>query len=463
MFAPGDSVVVGVSGGADSVALLHVLTKLRVMLSLGDIIPAHVNHNLRGKESDGDEAFVKGLCDNLKLPLVTYQANVKALADEKNLGIEAAGRLLRYSFFEKVRASSGAQKIAVGHNRDDVAETVMMNLCRGSGLKGLCGIPPVNGVITRPLINAPRDLIEKYLNIVKISYVTDASNYSDEYTRNRIRNKLMPVLASCTANNVSEIIARNASWLSADEEFIESAAQAAYETCVLPSDAILLDAIKLSELPEALSRRVVRHAIAKARGNDYTDISAVHVQAAICLAQGHSGRETHLPGVVVKKEYDSLVFAPRSPAIATLGQGFCYSLEVGGSVYVPELRKTLTISCAAPEKSRLGGKKPILYCTKAFEYGNVKEVSFTLRTRRPGDRIAIGANMTKKLQDYFTDTKIPASQRDSIPLLAVGSDILWILHDDRVSAKYKPVTTCETNRETAGQLIWVSLWEDFYE
>jgi len=449
MFAPGDSVVIGISGGADSVALLHVLLELRGALSLGEIIPVHVNHNLRGQESDGDEAFVGKLCDELNLPLVTYQANVKALANEKKLGIEAAGRILRYSFFEGVRIAFGAQKIAVGHNRDDSAETVIMNLCRGSGLKGLCGIPPVNGNIVRPLIDTPRVAIEKYLDSAKISYITDASNYSDDYTRNRIRNKLMPLLATSTTDNVSEIIARNASWLSAEEKFIESAAQRAFDECMIAEG---LDIVKLSAQPEALSRRIVRHAIGKARYNDYTDISAAHVQAALNLAQGHSGREIHLPGVIVKKEYNTLIFAPHSPENL---QGFCYPLEINTSIHVQELGKTLTISRVTPEKSEPDLKKPILYCTKAFEYGNVKEGSFALRTRRPGDRIAVGLNMTKKLQDYFTDTKIPASQRDSIPLLAVGSEILWILHDDRVSAKYKP----EVNHNEVGTLIWVSLWE----
>jgi len=512
MLTPGDSVIIGLSGGADSVALLHILLELRDELKLSEIIPVHINHNLRGDESASDESFVSELCADLNLPLATYQADVKALADVKNLGIEESGRILRYAFMDGARIAFNAQKIAVGHNQDDNAETVLMNLCRGSGLKGLCGIPPLNGNIVRPLIETSRAQIEKYLQVKKIPFITDASNNSNEYTRNRVRHNVIPVLETNINPNASVVIARNATWLKADEDYLESIARKALEDLdvfdktdessaiisstgdldvlvttdaspvksSLSSDLDVFDTTganpakisiaRLLALPEAIARRVIRYAIGRAKGgksgdnsdgnhsnsHDLTDISAAHIMAVLSLAQGNSGREIHLPGLVVKKEYDALIFvqssAPSGTSSATESIGFCYPLEPDSSIYIPELGKTISLSREAPSP-----ETPNLYCTKAFEYDIVDMTNsqLNIRTRQKGDRITFEAGdksgwFTKKLQDYFTDAKIPASQRDGISLLAIGNDILWIISQNRVNAKYTPKT---------GNLIWISLWE----
>ncbi|MCL2217689.1 MAG: tRNA lysidine(34) synthetase TilS [Defluviitaleaceae bacterium] len=474
MFTPGDGIIVGLSGGADSVALLRVLLALSEELELGEIIPVHVNHNLRGEESVGDEKFASELCAGLNLPLKIYQADVKTFAAEKKLGIEEAGRILRYSFMEEARVNFNAQKIAVGHHQDDNAETVLMNLCRGSGLRGLCGIPPVNGNIVRPLIETPRLEIEKYLRDAKAPYVTDSSNSSQEYARNRIRHEIIPMLQAHANSNVAVTIARNAAWLKADEDFLEATAKKILDD--LDKGFLSLDSTGLVELPEAISRRVIRLAIAQAKGagaglhsggsilaghRHLADISSAHVMAVLSLAKGHSGREVHIPGLVVKKEYSKLNFAAAKKASpsaesAAKGCGFCHLLKPDSSIYIPEIGKTLTLTSVPPDFAHPpDSKMPILYCTKAFKYDMVDMNNSYIRTRRPGDSIVLGNathRFTKKLQDYFTDAKIPASLRDSVPLLASGSDILWIIDIDRVSEKYKPGTN-------PGELIWVTVWE----
>ncbi|MDR0272908.1 MAG: tRNA lysidine(34) synthetase TilS, partial [Clostridiales bacterium] len=182
MLLRGDSVVVGLSGGADSVALACVLRELGAK-----VFAAHVNHNLRGVDSDADEAFVKGLCRKLGVDLKVFSVDVKKYAEEKKIGIEEAARIIRYEFLELARAEFGAEKIAVGHNSDDNAETVLMNLCRGSGLRGLGGIAPVNGAVIRPLIETSRNEIEEYLRNKKIEFIMDESNKSNDFTRNRVR------------------------------------------------------------------------------------------------------------------------------------------------------------------------------------------------------------------------------------------------------------------------------------
>ena len=492
MLAPGDNVLVGLSGGADSVALLYVLLELAEELGLGVISALHVNHNLRGAESDRDEAFVRGLATKLGVALTVKQAPVKELAKEKGLGLEEAGRELRYGYFyewcsfhssQSNKKSNGEksspfencsfltnQKIALGHNQNDTAETVIMNLCRGTGLKGLCGIPPVNDAVIRPLIETPRDEIEEYLNRHGILYITDETNAFDDYTRNRVRNLIIPALKDHVNTQAETIISRNANWLRADEEFLEDAAQEALADCLLPDIAVSVSIDKLTSLPLALSRRVIRLAISQARRDKkLTDITAVHITSVLDLAAGQTGREIHLPSLIAAKSYDRLIFTknhdipskkmdtlPSETILADYAQN---SREIAPSKpihYLPNSNKAIALSHYPPDSSSPPDPLlPILYCTKSFEC-DIVTFPLILRSRRPGDRIIFqretGELFTKKLQDYFTDKKTPKHQRNTIPLLAHGSDILWIMDkDNRTNAKYQA-------KDNKNQ-IWVSLWE----
>jgi tRNA(Ile)-lysidine synthase len=408
MLQSAESVVVGLSGGADSVCLLHFFLENRVFA-------CHVNHNLRGAESDADEKFVRELCATLGVPLKVYQASFEKFSEE-------AARNARYEFLEKARAEFNADRIAVAHNADDNAETVLMNLCRGAGLAGLGGIPPTNGRIIRPLLETSRAEIEEYLREKKIKYLTDSSNLANDFTRNRVRNIVLPMLEKEINSNVKEIITKNAELIRDDNDFLEKTAAEAFASC---AEKNRLNIAKLTALPPAICRRVIRRAIAEACG-DLKDITSAHIAAVQKLSRAQTGREIHLPSVIVAREYEHLYFfAP------TQSKKFFYELKENSPIFIPEIKKTVSLFLAAPQT----------HCTKAFSYDKIT-TPLVLRTRMDGDKITFkdagGKMFTKKLQDYFTDEKIPRSRRDSVPLLASGYEILWIMDDkNRTNAAYE--------------------------
>lgn len=462
MLSCGDSIIVGLSGGADSVALLHVLMQLQAELNIAQIFAVHINHGLRGKAAINDENFVRYLCGKLQTPLKIYRTDVRGYAEKNRVSIEEAGRNLRYFYLEEACHVFGAVnvKIATGHHQNDNAETILMNLARGAGLRGLCGIPPVNGKIIRPLLDISREEIEKYVADNSLSYVTDATNLSNEYTRNRIRHEVLPAIEGAVNPGAVQTISKNAVWLRADEEYLEAAAQQAFDSLIISSGycdsplQIVLNSNTLAGLHPSISRRVIRIAIARARpsGGYLSNITAGHVQAILDLAQMMSGKEVHIPGLVVYKEYSNIIITTATPP-KEFGE---YALPIPTVADIPELNMTISVSDTIPDKLQPPNpKKPNLYCTKAFECGIVKE-TLVLRSRRPGDKIVLKAKrpFTKKLQDYFTDAKIPKHKRDTIPVLACGSDILWIMDEKNpVSAKYSPT-------ESIKNPVWVSLWSE---
>ena len=432
-----EKIVVGVSGGADSVALLFFLREER---GAENIFAAHVNHNLRGDESIRDENFVRELCEKIGVALKIFHVNVKKFAETCNFGIEEAARKLRYDALEKARVEFCAQKIAVGHNADDNAETVLMNLCRGSGLKGLCGIPPENGKIIRPFLSKSRAEIEEFLRARQIEFIHDSSNFSDDFMRNRVRNIIFPMLEREINPNVRSAIARTAEILRDDEDFLAQSAQRAVifeelsqkkraeravvfeelsqqnnrrpeneiscEENIFPCEEknISCDAKTLSAAHPAMQKRAIRAAIERVRG-DLRDITYAHVVAVLQLANAHSGREIHLPGLVVSKEYEKILFRKNfSPQ-----QKYFHNFKIKISETPPNFDAE--------------------HCTKAFAYDKITQ-EIILRTRKNGDKISFlhGEKFfTKKLQDFFTDKKIPKSERENIPLVAHGNEILWIL------------------------------------
>ncbi|MCL2048680.1 MAG: tRNA lysidine(34) synthetase TilS [Defluviitaleaceae bacterium] len=510
-------IVVGISGGADSVALLHILHS-----DGNDVAAVHVNHNLRGAESDGDEAFVRALCERLGVPLRVVSVNVRRLAEQYKLGVEEAARKLRYEALETARRELNAEKIAVGHTADDNAETVIMNLCRGAGLKGLCGIPPENGRIIRPLLKKSRAEIEEYLLLHGLEYIHDTSNFSNEFLRNRIRNIIMPALEKEVGANVKAIIAKNTELLRDDEDFLSAAAFAAsgelgklgalplLSECfvdVLRSTQninlvgisprsldteceantqqaqeqeqeqaqeqtqgqeqeqaqpkITLDIQKLNLLHPAIKKRVIRIALEKIRTEELYDISAAHILAVLGLAKAQSGREIHLPSAIVAKEYDKLIFTALPHQVGYCRAGACPSRgmhatagQAGsacGIIQENHLDNALLPACPSPTKNLANAPIPVPnlsakhinhllkenfsprgYCTKAFDCDKIHGEVF-LRTRLCGDKITLrsgsGQLFTQKLQDFFTNKKVPKSERDNIPLLAYGSDILWFFWD----------------------------------
>jgi len=450
MFDSNDSVVVGLSGGADSVALLYVLLEMQLINKLKNIFAVHINHNLRDEEANKDENFTKELCEKLGIPLKIFSENVKELAKKENIGIEEAGRNIRYARMEEARFFFNANKIATGHHSDDVAETVLMNLCRGSGLKGLCGIPPTQKNIIRPLIEVSRKEIEEFLNKQQILFITDSSNLSLDYTRNRVRQNIIPSLETDVNSNASKNIARNVMLLRQEDEFLDKLALEALIECSTSTPEKLL-ICKLLNLPDVLLRRVIRHAILNLN-KSVIDISMVHIEAVIGLLHSKTGKEIHLPHVIVYRVNNHIIFSPASPTSPKkiIPQKYCYKINVNEWAYIKEIGLTVFFSTNEPTNTP-NIQTSNIYCTNAFNYDKVGEYIY-LRTRRPGDKITLGGvtPFTKKIKDYFIDSKLPRTKRDIIPLCAVDCEILWILDKhNRTNVNYQP---------HGSRQCWISLW-----
>ncbi|MCL2190124.1 MAG: hypoxanthine phosphoribosyltransferase [Defluviitaleaceae bacterium] len=410
MLSQNDGIIIGLSGGADSVALLALLRGLRTEYALS-LYAVHVNHGLRGAAAQSDEAFVRGLCEAWEIPLRVVQVNIRDEVARGKISIEEAGRRKRYDAFYEGLEKINGQKIAVGHNKDDNAETVVMNLCRGAGLRGLSGIAPVSGQIIRPLIETPRAEIEAYLMKQGIKFVQDISNAGYDYTRNRIRHIVLPALEKHVNTNAAVNITRNLPFLRADADFLEEAARNAYAECLQDKNALHIPA--LLNQPVALQYRIIREAIYHARityqidAEDFTDIHAIHITDALNLANGRTGSEAHLPSLIVRREYAVLRFLPASKNDDKNAEntGFCYPLVPNVPRFVPEINKTIALQVYTQVEAcdMLSG--------------------LCVRTRQKGDKIS----RTKKLQDYFVNEKVPRHVRDSIALVAAGSQVLWIL------------------------------------
>ena len=435
MLSPGDHVLITVSGGADSVALLYGLLELKNVLSLTFSV-CHINHNLRGKEAQKDAGFVKNLCLKLGIPLFSYSAKI----DSDNLSLEEAARQVRYSFFRKAAKECGAKKIATGHSQNDNAETLLLRLCRGTGLTGLCGIPPVrkDGGFTfiRPLIETARADIEDYLDVRAIPYRTDQSNFDRTFYRNRVRLDILPDLEEINPQVISNL-AKSAELLREDEKVLEYLTTEALKRCFCENR---LHIKTLLEYPRPLQKRIIRAAIkaAKAAFCGLKDISYAHIAQIESLLTSQTGKITFLPGGLrIRREYENLLFSSeKTPSSLS----FCYNILMDTPVFVPVLGHYVQVSVKNSFSTSHINCAEI--CTKHFNYDKIKE-AIELRTRRPGDRIYIAGVGNKKLKNEFIDRKVPRTLRDSIPLLAIGSNILWIMDKHgRTSGAYAPKPGC---------------------
>lgn len=421
MLNKGDGVVVGLSGGADSCALFHLLLELQEEYELR-LYAVHVNHGLRGAEADRDEAFVRRLCSAAGVRLTVESFDVAAYARKNGMGGEEAGRLLRYEAFARAAEAGRPSKTAVAHNMNDNAETFIMRACRGSGLKGLCGIPPVRGSIIRPLIECSRQQIERYMKQGPFEYITDSTNLEPVYTRNRVRLDIIPALNESVNMNAAENIARTSRLLSEDEDFIEGEAGKAYSYALERAEAgaVWLSREGLKKLHPAVFSRVIRRAVLEVKGG-FRDISSAHIESAAELVHMESGRRAALAGgVAIENEYGSLRV---SLSDADAAPEFHYEIAFNQTIFIKELGKYVHLSSNSDKKV---GIPPNVY-TKAFDYDKIKN-SFSrldIRTRRAGDKIAT-AGGTKKLKKLFIDMKIPRSIRNRALVLAGGGEALWV-------------------------------------
>ena len=436
MARKGDVIVAGVSGGADSVCLLFVLCALRERMGF-KVKVCHVNHGIRGAEADADEAYVRQLCGKLQADCIVFHENVELIAEKRKQSLEEAGRAVRREAFEKVCAGSVRAKIATAHHRDDNAETVLLNIARGTGLRGLCGIWPARGRWIRPLMWAGRAEIERFLKEQGISWRTDATNEGDDYTRNRIRHHVVPLLQE----QVNPGAVRHLDELAAQArelwEMLEQETERAGRRCICAANGqkLILDGAALSREHAAVRRQLVRNCIAQVRG-DEKDISSTHVADVLGLLEKQNGRRVELPGGVrARRVYEGVEIAGpdresqpprgnRPDGLEREPEGLEIPLRIPGETFF----RGYVISCRVVEKN--DGEKPEQIpqksYTKRMDYDIIKN-GLSVRNRRPGDYLTIDAGGNRqKLKSYFINEKVPEDQRGRIPLIADGPEIAWI-------------------------------------
>ncbi len=425
MIGPNMRVIVGVSGGADSVCLLYVLNEYRKQVPF-ELMAVHVEHGIRGAESLADAAYTEELCQRFGVPCRVCHVPVPQIAKENGQSLEEAGRAQRYRIFEELCREWQADRIAVAHNQNDQAETVLWNLVRGSGLKGLGGIRPVRGRLIRPLLFTTREKIEQVLKQAGIVWRTDRTNLEAEYTRNRIRLLVMPLLEQELNGRASEHIAQAAHRLQEIQEFLECMTEHAAKRCIREEGAdvlLLLEPYKMEEslVQQELLRRVLSMCGA------LKDVGAVHIAMLEELTGMHCGKACHLPGRLRAVREDGVLRFTNSNIRKQSGQRIEaeYSVPVPGILRVGEwnIETELLENDPSLQKQISEEKK----YTKWLSCDTIK-CNVCLRKRRSGDYLTVnGQGGRKKLKDYFIDLKIPKEKRDQIWLLADGSHILWVI------------------------------------
>jgi tRNA(Ile)-lysidine synthase len=437
MLDPGDLCIVGVSGGPDSVCLLHILHELREELEIG-LIVAHYDHGLREKEDEAETQFVRRLATTMALPFETEKTSL--LREGITSSMEERARNARYAFFEKLKDKLYAQKIAVGHNLNDQAETVLMRLLRGSGPSGLTGIPPSReDTIIRPLIEIKREEIESYLKTNDLSYVLDSSNLQTDYLRNKIRLELLPQLLAYQPRLVDHL-GQLARIMGGDNRYLEDQAEAwvAREAEQRPEGDILIPVQSFIELREPIRNRVTRHLLKKV-GKNLRRIDHVHIESVHMLAKSRNPQGVlNLPnGLTAKRIYDKLAFMAGNVEKSI---EFYYPLEVVGTYYLEEIGRSVTLV----EMERDVDLNVQNQEWTAYLDADKLQYPLILRNFKPGDRfVPFGMAGHKKIKDFFIDLKIPSEMRALTPILVSQDTPVWVC-GHRIADRFK--VTSETRR-----------------
>lgn len=437
----GSPVITGVSGGADSICLFFVLQEITQRLGCS-FSAVHVHHGIRGEEADLDEAFVRQICEEQGVPLRVFHGDVPDLARKEHLSLEEAGRRFRYACLEEAAGDDPDTRIAVAHHLDDQCETVLMNLLRGSSIHGMCGMPVKRGRIIRPLLCADRSEIEAFLERNGLNFRTDESNFSTDYTRNRIRLELLPYLRKQINPAADRHIAALAASMRDVSAYMERQAQeAAAQIVSEEKDSYRISCKGFSGCDRALQRELLRYVLDRTGG--LRDIGQVHIESLRELFEAGTGTSISLPHrLKAVKEYDAVVL-----------QREALQEELPAEIPVPVPGTAGGISFSL-EESPEGGLQveqiPKNRCTKCFDYGKI-DSELVLRHRREGDYMVIGQGQRKSLHRILIDDKIPRSMRDSILLLADGSHILWIPAAGRISEAVK--ITAQTRQILYAQIL----------
>ena len=432
MISPEDKLVVGLSGGADSVCLLLTLNALKKRLGMKDdsLMAVHINHMLRGNEADCDEEFARKLCEKMSIKFKVYHKDIKAYAKQEKMSEEEAGRKFRYECFDKTLKEYGATKIAVAHNKNDLAETVIFNMLRGSGLNGMSGIQAVRGNIIRPLLDVTRQQIEEYLAGIEQDYRNDSTNGTLDYDRNKIRHSILPAMCDINSRAV-EHICQMAEEAKESYTFIHGQAMEEYEESVVADEksrTVTLDIGQLYKYNPVMQEHVIHEAIGDVAGKK-KDITRRHIMAVVSLIYQETGKSVELPyGIKARRCYENLIISNKVEE----NKDYSIKIEEEGVYKIPgwgNLNISFMDNGAGIEVSKK------IY-TKMADCGKMKD-SLCIRPPRDGDYIVIDSTgRTKKLSRVFIDNKVDREKRGSWPVLACGNEVIWVL-GLRYSEAYK--------------------------
>ncbi len=427
MIFPGDKVLVGLSGGADSVFLLESLTSIRNVLDF-EIACAHVNHGIRGAEADNDQEFCRNLCSEKNIDFHEKFCDIPVIAAKRKISEETCGREERYSFFKLLCEKHGFNKIAVAHNMNDSVETVIINMIRGASLKGLSGIEQINGNIIRPVINITRQEIESYLHSKGIQYRTDSTNSTLDYTRNKIRHLILKEMENINPSVVNTIHT-NSHNIRCDIDFLNEYTKKL--KCIENSgDEVFIDKNIFDSQHPSIKKRILIDAFSICKGNR-ANVNSCHID--ILLGELQSGKKYNMPnGITVYISFDKIIFSQKKT------EQIKQCCDFTAEQIIKFNETTIIKSCIVDEV--LSYENNALY----VDWDLLKNRNLVLRSRKESDKFTpFGMNHSKKIKQFMIETKIPAIQRNNIPLLCADDEIVAVI-PYRISEKFK--VTDKTNR-----------------
>jgi len=446
LISPGDNILIGLSGGPDSVFLFHNLRKLKGILSF-NLYASHINHMYRGKDAQHDEDFVRSLCAEYGIKLFVKRKNATEYAHELKVTEEEAGRILRYNFFRENLEEVGGGKIAIAHNLNDQAETVLQRIIRGSGIDGLSAMSFVKNDVIRPMLNVPRTEIEKYLKDNNYKSCIDITNTQAIYGRNKIRLNLIPYLEKNFNPNIQNSLYRMSETMERDKKIIEKYVELKFKDVLLERDEnkVVLDLNKLKQLDDGESGRIIRRSIEKLKGNT-VNIELKHIDYAIdFIKTGKTGKKINLSeGFTIDISYDNFII---NKVVENIPK-FKYNIVPERPVVISEVGKTLLCKVMDAFEADISDKNSI-----SLDYDLIKG-NLVVRNRIAGDfMIPCGNTGSKKIKDIFIDMKIPAEERDSKLIIADDDNILWLegfrIHNSfKVSSSTKKILSITIRRST---------------